>query len=130
MTAIPDNQPPNQAAPTTVLERRPRKRRRAWEGIKDFLVETVGEIVFDAVVQVVSCALLVGVVVGLVWGWRRSPELTLGATAVLLTGALAAVTAWRHPGPLRAKRMLATGLTALLVLAGWFILYGSNCQCF
>ncbi|MFG2624073.1 hypothetical protein [Streptomyces sp. NPDC048473] len=99
--------------------------RRAWEWGKEIVVEFVGE----AILQVLSCLLLAGAVFGAFWGWRESPELTLGAVAVLLIGAVAAIAARRHPGPLRARRMGATLLSVLVLLALWFIGYGSNCGC-
>ncbi|MEV4973850.1 hypothetical protein [Streptomyces scopuliridis] len=130
MTTTPDNPLPVEA-PATARRRR-RKRgglRPAWKFLKELVEEFVGETVLEMVLQALSCLLLVGVVLGVLWGWRQSPELTLGAVAVLLIGAVAAITAWRHPGPLRARRMGATLLTVLLVLAVWFLLYGSNCGC-
>ncbi|MFE2031967.1 hypothetical protein ACFXBB_01665 [Streptomyces scopuliridis] len=128
MSTTPDDRLPVEAQATA----RRRKRgglRRTWKCLKELVGELVGEFVGEMLVQVLSCLLLLGVALGLIWGWRRSPELTLGAIAVLLIGTVTAITAWRHPGPLRARRMGATLLTVLLVLALWFILYGSNCGC-
>lgn len=128
MTMAPDDPLPVEA-PATARRRKRGGLRRSWKCLKELVVEIVGEFVGEIVLQVLSCLLLVGAVLGLLWGWRQSPELTLGAVALLLIGTVAGITAWRHPGPLRARRMGATLLTVVLVLALWFILYGSNCGC-
>ena len=99
--------------------------RKAWE----WLTELVGEFVGDAVIEVISCILLAGAVLGLVRGWGRSPELTLGAVAVLVLGSAAVITAWRHPGRLRARRLGGTLGAMILALALWFVLYGVACDC-
>ncbi|MFE2288627.1 lysine transporter LysE [Streptomyces sp. NPDC059443] len=124
MTTTPDDQSPAHGAPAVPVEEHSGLR-RVWEGIKEFVGEAVGEVIL----QVLSCLLLAGAALGAHWSWSRSPGLTLGAAAVLVIGTVAAVTAWRHPGPLRARRMGATLLTVLLALALWFILYGSKCGC-
>jgi protein-S-isoprenylcysteine O-methyltransferase Ste14 len=125
MTTTPDDQSPAQRAQTTVRGLVRSGLRHVWEGVKELVLEFVGE----SILQALSCLLLVGAVFGAYWGWRQSPELTLGAVAVLLIGTVVTITAWRNPGPLRARRVGATLLTVLLALALWFSLYGSNCGC-
>jgi len=97
--------------------------------IGKFVVECVGEFVGEFILQALSCLLLAGVVIGVVWGWHRSPGLTLGTLAVLLLGAVAVFTLWRNPGPGWARRVGVALLTVLAVLVAWFVLYGSNCGC-
>ncbi|MEV6425273.1 hypothetical protein [Streptomyces sp. NPDC051662] len=128
MTTRPVDPSPKEAR-ATARRRKGGRLRRTWKFLKELVEETVGEFIMESGLQLLSCLLLVGVVLGLLWGWRQSPELTLGAVAVLLIGTVAAITAWRHPGPLRARRMGATLGAVLLVLALWFLLYGSNCGC-
>ncbi|MFD7260395.1 hypothetical protein [Streptomyces sp. NPDC059874] len=125
MTTTPDDASPAPAAHITVPKHQHGLLRRVGEGIKEVLADFVGEFI----VQTVSCLLLAGIGLGLIWGWSKSPELTLGAVAVLLIGSVTAITAWRSPGPLRVRRIGATLLTVLVVLALWFVLYGSNCGC-
>jgi hypothetical protein len=109
-----------------VVRKRKRGRlRAAWNSFRQFVEETVGEMLFEKV----SCLLLAGVAAGAYVGWQRSPALTMGALVVLLLGAVAAITAWRHPGPLRARRMGATLVGVFVGPALWFVMYGSNCGC-
>ncbi|WP_331723737.1 MULTISPECIES: hypothetical protein [unclassified Streptomyces] len=98
----------------------------------EFLAEQIGEFLAEIVAQVVSCALLIGVLFGLIWGWGRSPALTLSTVIVLLAGtvaAVAAVEARSHPGR-RWPWLLGSALLSMVsAVALWFLFYGSNCEC-
>ncbi|WP_370081482.1 hypothetical protein [Streptacidiphilus sp. MAP12-16] len=94
--------------------------------IKEIVLDTVGEVL----VQVLSCLLLAALAAGVFWSWQRSSRvLASGALVLLAIGAVATITRWRHPGPLRLRQLGVTLLIVLLLLGLWFLLYGSNCGC-
>ena len=125
MTTTPDDETPAHPAPPT----QPRPGRRALRAasgvIKEIVLETVGEVV----VQVLSCLLLAAFAAGVFWSWQRSRVLASGVLVLLAIGAVATITRWRHPGPLRVRQLGVTLLTVLLLLGLWFLFYGTNCGC-
>ncbi|MFD9566050.1 hypothetical protein [Streptomyces sp. NPDC059994] len=128
---LPDHDHPTPATDSTPTPGHSRTY-RILRGVLEFLAELIGEFLAEIVVQLVSCALLIGVVFGLFWGWGRSPGLTLSAVAVLLTGTVGTVAARKaRSRPDRRWPWLvgSSVLTIVCAVAVWFLLYGSNCGC-
>ena len=128
MTVTPSGSTPD-SGPTSQTETAPPPEQagagRTRSAFKEITLDLVGE----GAVQTISCLLLAAAGFGVFWSWQHSPVLAVAALVLLVTGTVVAVTVWRHRGPLRARTLGTTLLTLLLLLALWFLLYGSNCGC-
>ncbi|MEU5066064.1 lysine transporter LysE [Streptomyces virginiae] len=108
--------------------------RRVVKGVGDFLVETVGEAVAEAILSLLACALLGALALIAYLSWSFSPPLTL-AGAGLLAIALShgARSTFRGPGKGRGRRGLAavTSFAFLLTAATavFLMFYATGCGC-
>ncbi|MFD7709332.1 lysine transporter LysE [Streptomyces sp. NPDC059785] len=108
--------------------------RKVAKGIGDFLVETVGEAVAEAVLTLLAC-LLLGCLVGIAYvSWSLSPRATLAGTGLLsLVLAHGAWTTLARPAKRRPRRRLAAvTAAAFTVTAGvavYLLLYATDCGC-
>ncbi|MER5306308.1 lysine transporter LysE [Streptomyces sp. NPDC002773] len=105
--------------------------RKAAKGIKEFLLETVGEVVAELILTALACALLAGLSLLAYLSWSFSPRLTLAGAA--LFGLFLAHGAWatfRDPTKARGRRRLAAASTAGFSLtactAVFLLLYGTD----
>lgn len=125
MVGPADDHPGTGAAGPDTQERKGDSSRTAWGWITEFILEFVGE----GILQLLAGLLLAGVATGVYWGWQHSAVLTSGAIAVLVVAVAAVAAAWRHPAPLRVRRLGVALVTVLGLLALLFLLYGTNCGC-
>lgn len=98
---------------------------RGVEFLKEFVVETAGELVL----QFLACGLFVGLVFLAAWGWSVSPALTGagGGLFALFTG-YGLWEMFRGSERHRKGRLASAAVvTATVVLA--FAYYASNCYC-
>ncbi|MGW6392138.1 lysine transporter LysE [Streptomyces sp. NPDC055103] len=97
--------------------------------VKEFLKETVGEFVGEAVLEITACLLLIGLVALAVWGWSVSPPLTGGAAGTLAL--LAGYGAWEtFRGPARRRRgRLAAFAVGAFGCVALFAYFASGCSC-
>ncbi|MFI1176999.1 hypothetical protein [Streptomyces melanogenes] len=126
------NRDPATAAPDSDTAPGPGRQHGFLRGVLGFLTDLLEDFLGEVAVQAVSCALLIGVLLGLVWGWGQSPALTLSTVVILLTGAVGTVAAFKarnHPDHRWPWLLGAAMLTTVGAVAVWFILYGSNCGC-
>ncbi|MFH8706162.1 lysine transporter LysE [Streptomyces rubrogriseus] len=108
--------------------------RRVAKGISEFLLETVGEAVAEAILTLLACALLVGLALIVYLSWSFSPRLTVAAAGLLsLFLAHGAWELFRDPGKGRGHRALAAATTAGFTLtaatAVFLLFYGAGCGC-
>lgn len=99
--------------------------RKAGRAVGEFL----GEAVLEALLTVVACVLLAGVVFVFLWGWGRSPLLTggLGGTVLAFLG----YGAWEMFRPARSGRRgrLAAAALASFTAAAVFAYFALSCNC-
>ncbi|MEU8677605.1 lysine transporter LysE [Streptomyces sp. NPDC048560] len=108
--------------------------RRAGKNVGEFLVETVGEAVTEALLSVLACALLVGLALIAYLSWTFSPRLTLaGAGLCSLFLAHGAWRGYRDPAKGRRRRGVAAvttvGFTLTAATAVFLLLYADGCDC-
>ncbi|MFJ5830086.1 lysine transporter LysE [Streptomyces sp. NPDC093089] len=98
-------------------------------GLWEFLKEAVAEIVGEALLGVLACLLLGGLLLLALWGWSVSPLLTGGGAGLfaLFTG-YGVWEAFRAPARRRTGRLAAAAVcTSGYVLV--FAYYASGCSC-
>ncbi|MFE2553467.1 lysine transporter LysE [Streptomyces sp. NPDC059355] len=98
-----------------------------------FLIEAVGEVVGEAILSLLACALLAGLALLAYLSWTFSPLLTIAAAG--LASLLLAHGAWRtYRAPAKGRgRGLAVLSTAGFALAAgtalFLLVYGTGCGC-
>ncbi|MFE4695299.1 hypothetical protein ACFRH6_35265 [Streptomyces sp. NPDC056749] len=108
--------------------------RRAAKGFAEFLVETVGEAVAEALLGALACALLLclGFLLHLSWSFSpRSTVLGLGVLSLLL--AYGGWRTFRDPVEGGRRRGIAAVTTAFFTLtattAVFLLVHGTGCDC-
>ncbi|MCW1099346.1 MULTISPECIES: lysine transporter LysE [Streptomyces] len=107
--------------------------RRAVKGVGEFLVDTVGEAVAEAVLSLLACLLLGCLVLIAYLSWSFDPRLTIaGAGLLSLLLAHGAWRTFRAPGNggrrgLAALTTVAFGASAATAL--FLLLYATDCDC-
>ncbi|MET7784047.1 hypothetical protein ABZU94_39450 [Streptomyces mirabilis] len=98
-------------------------------GVGSFLKELLEELVGEAVLTVLACLAVVGLALGFVWGWERSPLVTGGVGGAAL--ALLGHGGWELLRPARPGRRgrLAGVAAATFAVAAAFIAYAWSCTC-
>jgi hypothetical protein len=98
-------------------------------GVGSFLREFLGELAGEVVLTVVSCLAVLGLALAFVWGWERSPLLTVGVGGAVL--AFLGYGGWELLRPARPGRRgrLAGAAGATFALAAVLIGYASSCGC-
>ncbi|MFD6281211.1 lysine transporter LysE [Streptomyces sp. NPDC060209] len=108
--------------------------RRAAKGIGEFLVETVGETIAEALLSLLACALLVCLVFIAYLSWSLSPRLTVvGGGLLSLFLAHGAWVTFRDPARGRRRRGVAAvttvGFTLTAATAVFLLFYATGCDC-
>ncbi|MFI7005302.1 lysine transporter LysE [Streptomyces sp. NPDC050145] len=104
------------------------------KGIGEFLMETVGEAVAEAILTLLACALLLGLGLIAYLSWSFSPRLTVaGAGLLSLFLAHGAWSVFRDPARGRGRRGLAavtaTGFALAAAVEVFLLFYGTGCGC-
>nr|WP_206209410.1 lysine transporter LysE [Streptomyces sp. SID10362] len=107
--------------------------RRAVKGVGEFLVDTVGEAVAEAVISLLACLLLGCLVLIAYLSWSFDPRLTIAGAGLL--SLLLAHGAWRtfraaghgRRRGLAALTTVAFGASAATAL--FLLLYATDCGC-
>lgn len=110
------------------------KVRGVAKGIGEFLKETVGEVVAEALLGLLACALLACLVLTAYLSWSFSPSLTfVGAALLSLFLAHGAWGTFRDPAKGRRRRGVASvtmaGFTLTAATAIFLLFYASGCDC-
>ncbi|MFK0256984.1 lysine transporter LysE [Streptomyces sp. NPDC090445] len=107
--------------------------RRAAKGVGDFLIETVGELVAEVILNLLACALLACLALIAYLSWSFSPRLTIaGAGLLSLFLAHGAWQTFRAPAKGRRRGLAAVtagGFTLIAMTALFLLLYGTGCNC-
>ncbi|MFE1949625.1 lysine transporter LysE [Streptomyces sp. NPDC059524] len=108
--------------------------RRVAKGIGEFLMETVGEAVAEAILTLLACALLLGLLLIAYLSWSFSPRLTVaGAGLFCLFVAHGAWSVFRDPTKGRRRRgfaaVTAAGFTLTAATGVFLLFYGTECSC-
>ncbi|MCX5396447.1 lysine transporter LysE [Streptomyces sp. NBC_00102] len=107
--------------------------RRVAKGVGDFLVDTAGEAVADAVLSALACALLGGLALIAYLSWSFSPRLTIAGAGLI--SLFLAHGAWKtfRTSASGLRRGLAVLTTAGFALAAstavFLLLYTPGCGC-
>ncbi|MFH8477047.1 lysine transporter LysE [Streptomyces sp. NPDC018000] len=107
--------------------------RRAAKRVGEFLIETVGEAVAEAILSLLACALLACLALIAYLSWSFSPRLTLAAAGLLsLSLAHGAWQIFRAPtkGHRRGFAALTVAGFTLTAMTAFFLLfYATGCAC-
>ncbi|MFF4102901.1 lysine transporter LysE [Streptomyces sp. NPDC001903] len=107
--------------------------RKAAKGVSEFLIETVGEVVGEAILSLLACALLAGLAAVAYLSWTFSPRLTIAAAG--LASLFLAHGAWRSyraPAKGRGRGLAAVTTAGFTLVAGtalFLLVYGTGCDC-
>jgi hypothetical protein len=102
---------------------------RALRGIASRLVELLGEVVFEFLLTVLACGILVGLAFAFVWGLARSPLATVGVAGSVLV--FLGYGGWQllRPAKRRRRGRLAGAAVVTFVAAVAVVAYASSCGC-
>ncbi|MFB7267402.1 lysine transporter LysE [Streptomyces nojiriensis] len=107
--------------------------RRAVKGVGEFLIEAVGETVGEAILNLLACALLGGLVLIAYASWSFSPRLTIaGAGLLSLFLAHGAWQTFRGPAKGRRRGLAALTTAGFALAAGtavFLLFYATGCDC-
>ncbi|WP_394436780.1 lysine transporter LysE [Streptomyces sp. SGAir0957] len=105
---------------------------RAAKRVGEFVVDTVGEVVGEAILTLLACAVLAGLTFLAYLSWSSSPRLTVaGAGLICLVLAHGAWQIFRKPRKGR-RGLAAVTATAFTLAAGtavFLFFYAGNCGC-